>query len=58
VEPYEEVPQAEIERIGLTGVQAERSGDCLERCTVAEVEAGKERSVVAQERDDRDARGG
>jgi hypothetical protein len=58
MEPNEEVSEGEVQGIRLTRVHIERSGDRLEGCTIAEVEAGKERSIVAQERDNRDTRGG
>jgi len=56
VEPDEEVSEAEIERVGLARVQRQRPGDRLERRAIAEIETGEERSVVAQERDDRETR--
>ena len=57
MEPDEEVSETVIERVGLPRVQRQRAGDRLERRAIAEIEAGNERSVVAQERDDRETRG-
>ena len=54
MEPDEEASEAVVEGIGLPRRQRERSDAGLKRCAIAEIEAGKERRVVAEERDDRE----
>ena len=54
IEPDEEIAESEIERICLTRVEIQRSGDRLERCAVTEVESRQQRSPIAEERDDRE----
>jgi hypothetical protein len=58
MKPHEEVSKAVVQRIGLPWVERQRADDSLKRPAIAKIEAGEERSVITQERDDREARGG
>ena len=58
VKPDEHASEAVIERVGVARSQRERPEASLERRAIAEIEAGNERCVVAQERDGRETCGG
>jgi hypothetical protein len=45
-----------IKRIGVAGSQRERSDTCLKRGAIAEIEAGEERRVIAEKRDNSERR--
>ena len=56
MQPHEDAGEAVIERVRMSGSERERAHAGLKRRAIAEIETGKERRVIADERDRRETR--